>query len=308
MAPPTHSPLYAHSYNALLDLFRREAKAGEPLPGQAALAESCGASRTTVHRILRGLKRAGLVEQTDGKLWLARRPTTKDFLPEPRVLSRREEVERNLMEMLVQGRLKPGERFSELALARQHNVTTGTIREALLRMAPLGVFAKAARKQWEVALIDGQMINELMDIRTLVETFSLRQYFQQPARRRDLFSRVYTETRALAESARPDRTEFFRLDAELHRQILVSSGNRYLAEQFKFVAFPIQIQFVHSDFDADRQRLGLAEHLGILQAIVDDNGGAAVAALENHLRTARETLLRFEAARVKEQPKTAAPA
>ena len=79
---------------------------------------------------------------------------------QPRNLSRREAVEQSLMQMLVQGRLRPGERFSELALARQHKVTTVTIREALLRLASLGVFTKVVRKQGEVTRIDAAAIKK----------------------------------------------------------------------------------------------------------------------------------------------------
>src|SRR5688572_4997055 len=117
------SPLYAHTHNSLLDLFRAEVAPEDRLPAQAELAQRSGASRTTVHRILRSLKKTGVVEEGDDGMRLARRPTQKDFLPQPRALSRREEVERSLIQMLIQGRLKPGERFSELALARQHDVT-----------------------------------------------------------------------------------------------------------------------------------------------------------------------------------------
>jgi GntR family transcriptional regulator, transcriptional activator for L-galactonate catabolism len=289
------SPVYAHTHNALLDLFRVDLRPEERLPVQAELAAKSGASRTTVHRILRSLKRAGVVSESADGMRLSRRPAQKDFLPQPRTLSRREEVEQSLMQMLVQGRLKPGERFSELALARQHNVTTGTIREALLRLAGLGVFTKSVRKQWEVSRIDSGIINELIDVRILIETYALRRYFVRGAPLREKFKVICEDTRKLAQSAQPDKQEFFRLDADLHRTILESGHNRYLAEQFRFISFPIQIQFLHQGFDADFQRLGLGQHLAILEAIVAGKETEALKLLEHHLEEARRTLLKFEA-------------
>jgi DNA-binding GntR family transcriptional regulator len=293
--PNPISPLYARTHNALLDFLRKDRTVDTLLPVQAELAEQFGASRTTVHRVLRSLKKTGLIDETADGIRLKRRPTQKDFLPQPRSLSRREEVEQSLIQMLVQGRLKPGERFSELALARQHEVTTGTVREALLRLAGLGVFKKSERKQWEVAKVDAEMINELADIRTLIELYALKRYFRRRPRASERFVRIYEATRKLAASRESDREAFFRLDAELHRAILESGHNRYLADQFRFTSFPIQIQFLHSAFDAELQGIGLAQHLAILDAIVKGDEKEALRQLENHLEEARHTLLKFEA-------------
>jgi DNA-binding GntR family transcriptional regulator len=123
------SSLNSHAHNTLLAFFTAELKIGQRLPAQEDLARRCGASRTTIHRILEMLKKARLLrlKKHDG-LFLARRPQRRDFLPQPNALSRREEVEQKLIDMLVRGQFHPGEFFSELALAKQCGVTTGTVR------------------------------------------------------------------------------------------------------------------------------------------------------------------------------------
>jgi DNA-binding GntR family transcriptional regulator len=288
------SPLYAHAQNALLRYFRAELTPGAELPAQAELAERCGASRTTIHRILRSFQEQRLIAKRNGTSVLLRRPAKADFLPQPQALSRREAVERSLMERLVAGRFRPGERFSELALAREHGVTTGTIREALLGMAHVGVFSKSARKQWTVAKIDSAMINELMDVRIMAERFALRGYFSAPPAGQDqIFARILAQTQEMADQPRRDRDAFFRLDRELHGAILGSAQNRYLAEQMRYVSFPIQLQLLHQGFDRDLQALGTTQHLALLQAIVAGDEPAAVRRLEDHLEVARRTLLGF---------------
>jgi len=289
------SPVYAHTHNALLSFLREKLPPGDPLPVQAELAVISGASRTTIHRILRSLKKSGLLEGAGGGMRLARRPLNKDFLPQPQLLSRREHVEKSLMNMLIEGRLRPGERFSELALARQHDVTTGTIREALLRLSHLGVLHKSERKQWTVARIDAEMINELMDVRILIETYALKNYFRkgEPAQRVE-FLRIQAETQQLADAAQADREKFFQLDTQLHNAILESAHNRYLTSNFQFTSFPIQIQFLHHDFDGTLQRIGLNEHLARLAAISAGDRARSLELLEDHLETARQTLLKFE--------------
>ena len=214
-------------------------------------------------------------------------------MPEPKSLSRRDSVEQDIIKKLLTGELKPGDRFSELSLARAQRVTTGTIREALLRLSGLGIFMKPVRKQWQVTQIDVPMFNELMDLRVLLESFALSRYFQQKNRSREPFSGLLIEMKRLARNKRALRNDFFRLDRELHRAILEAGGNRYLAEHFQFISFPIQIQFLHRSFSPNLLQLGLAQHLALLEAIVEDKEENALVQLEIHLQSARQVLLSF---------------
>jgi DNA-binding GntR family transcriptional regulator len=287
------SPVYAHTYNTLLSLLN-ELSVGDRLPVQSALAERCRASRTTIHHALHALRQELLIGGEQEGVRLLRKPRKKDFLPEPRSLSRRDEVEEGILEMLIAGRLKPGTRFSELALARTYGVTTGTIREALLRLARLGVFAKSERKQWKVTDFNADLVNEMMDLRILIECYAMKRYFCQPERSAKPFARLLSEMRKLAGKKQKVRDDFFRLDRELHHAILVAGRNRFLVEHFQFVSFPIQIQFLHHNFDRALLQLGLDQHIALLEAILADDKKAAVARLEEHLQEARKTLLHFQ--------------
>lgn len=286
--------LSSYAYNALLAFFDADLKIGQRVPVQQDLARRCGASRTTIHRILLILKRAGLLRQKKrGGLFLARRPKRKDFLPQPSALSRREEVEQSLIRMLVGGHFNPGEFFSELALARQHGVTTGTVREALLGLARLGVFTKQARRQWQVVRIGPEIINELMDLRILLELFALDRLMSRKddKSRCGIFLKIQRRMQKLDRSGKLNHGDFFHLDRELHKTILESADNRYVVTYSQHVSFPIQLQFLHQAFDETLLRLGLAQHLSILDAITAHDKRAALAQLKTHLETARQTLL-----------------
>jgi DNA-binding GntR family transcriptional regulator len=285
------SPVYARAHNRLLLLLSQEIPLGGRLPVQTKLAERCGASRTTIHHLLGNLQKLGLVS-AERNLRLLRLPLKKDFLPEPRILSRREEVEQAIMTMLVEGRLKPGARFSELGLARTHGVTTGTIREALLRLARLGVFTKSDRKQWQVAKIDEAMLNEMMDLRGVYELFALTRYFQID-RSPGPFVRLLAEMKKLARMDPIPRDAFFRLDRDLHRTILTAAQNRYLGANFQFLSFPLHFQLLHHGFGPKLLRKGLLEHLALLRAIVAGDRKRSLISLKKHLETARHTLLGF---------------
>jgi len=164
----TAAPIHSHCYNMILSLLEREVAVGERLPVQTELAVRCQASQATISRALRELKKTGLVAEDGEGLCLRRKPGAKHAQPPPSSLSRRDEVERRILAMLTAGELNPGMTFSELALARKFGVTTGTVREALLRLARLGIFTKPARRRWQFARLNEESINHLMDLRMLI--------------------------------------------------------------------------------------------------------------------------------------------
>jgi DNA-binding GntR family transcriptional regulator len=292
----TNPPVYARAQNALLKILRSEVSVGKPIPIQDELAKRLDTSRTTVHRILQTFKKSGLLTMYGGELVLKRPVKKKEFLPEPSALSRREMVERSLIEKLVRQQMRPGDRFSELALAREYKVTTVTIREALLSLAHLGVFSKTARKQWTVIAVDAQMINELMDLRILIETFALGRYFQNPAAMREEFIEIQKKMQecAAAINKRPfvAPKDFLELDKQFHNLILGAGRNRYLVEEMQFIYFPMHSQFVrHREWEERRFVLALTEHNAILDAIVAGNQAEALNLLQAHLENSRKRWL-----------------
>lgn len=284
--------LYAHAHNALL-AYLKQSKIREKLPSQAELARVCKVSVTTIHRILRTLRQGDLLKAVPEGLILRRHPRKKDFLPEPPALSRRDEVEQTLIEQLVSGKFKAGESFSELSLAREHGVTTGTIREVLLSLTRLGIFTKQARKQWRMIEVDEKIVNELMNLRILMETFGLRCYFSGPpdSELADEFRRIYAEMLVASRRARPAVQEFVRLDRELHQTILLAARNRFLMDYSRYISFPIQFQFLRRAFDAELMGQGAEEHLRLLKAINARDEDKALRYLVDHLEHSRATLL-----------------
>lgn len=290
--PASRSRIYTHSYNSIVELLRNDLAVGDKLPVQVELARRCNASQGTISTVVRALRRNGLVGKGESGQVLLRKPKQEHFLPAVQILSRRESVERGVVEMLLTGELKPGTFISELALARKFKVTTGTVREAMLHLGRLGVFRKSARKQWHFARLNEKEINELMDLRVMIETYSLRRYMQGG----DAGDPVFAELLRQAEAASrgPFASENTQLDWGLHRAILATGGNKRLLEHFEFASFATQIQWLHYRDLTDSVRIrevAASEHLNLLKAIVARDTALALQLLEAHLGTARRNLL-----------------
>lgn len=292
MSSVTRSRIYTHSYNSIVELLRTDLAVGDKLPVQVELARRCNASQGTISTVVRALRRNGLVGKGNSGQVLLRKPKQEHFLPAVQLLSRRESVERGVVEMLLAGELKPGTFISELALARQFKVTTGTVREAMLHLGRLGVFRKSARKQWHFARLNPEEINELMDLRVMIETYSLRRYLQRGEADDHVFAEMLPQAEAVARG--PFTSPNTQLDWGLHRAILAGGGNKRLLEHFEFASFATQIQWLHYQNiagSAEIRETAAAQHLELLKAILARDTRLAPQLLEAHLETARRNLL-----------------
>jgi DNA-binding GntR family transcriptional regulator len=290
-ASKLHSRIYTRSYNAIVGLLRSDLRVGERVPVQMELARRFNASQGTISCVMRELRKAGLVGRSKDQAGqvLLRKPGLSHLLPAPQDVSRREIVERGVVDMLLAGTLRPGAYFSELALARHFKVTTGTVREAMLHLGRLGVFTKAARKRWHFVELNREDLDDLMDLRLMIETYSLRRYFRRRAWNDPLFADLLGKMEGLGRNNPP--VQF--IDWELHRAILRAGGNRHLVEHFQFAAFTTQVQWIRNrekSVSARMPEIATNEHIRLLKAILAHDEKASLAWLTRHLETARRNL------------------
>lgn len=110
--------------------------------------------------------------------------------------------------------------------------------------------------------------------------------------------RHLTEARGLAEGMREaaDWAEYEKLDARLHELIAMASGNPLLAELHRIVN-AVRVSVVWSKLELPRggppaDYHSFAEHDEIIAALESRDRWAAHAAMRNHLKSVRATLLK----------------
>ena len=135
--------VFKRTYNsALHHMASLELKVG--LPSENALAARLGTSRTTLRKILTAMKENHLIRGEASQWTVARKPKTADFFPESETVATSVQVEKKFMEWMMRGDRKEGDIVNGLELARQFNVSTGTIREYLNRFGRFGLIERAA--------------------------------------------------------------------------------------------------------------------------------------------------------------------
>lgn len=296
---PLPSPLVRRTANGLLDVIGT-LTLGDPLPAETELATNLSVSRSPVRAALEILVRRGVLRRDGSRSIVVRQPAARDrFADDDAPVSKGESFERFFLDKLHRGELGAGARFSELELAREFKLTTVTVREGLLRYARFGLIHKEPRHQWRVVEFDERMVDELFDLRELLEQAALAKALALPADhplRAELADILAEHRRFAAGRAKPvDR--FLALDDRLHRTLFQAAANRYLDGMYAMVSLLIHFQLRRDDpVGARGMDLGLAQHPPLLEAILANDGPRARAEMSTHLASSR-MIMKLAAAR-----------
>ncbi len=287
------SPLVTKVTTALLDDLR-SSRPGARLPSENAVAAGHGVSRTTVRAAFECLRGVGLVATDDRVRRLARRVSATDYPPSSEeAIPKDQAARRHLLDALADGSIRPGDTIGERAVARALGCSTAPVREAFLVLSAMGLFRKDDSRQWKAAALDERQARELTELRQLLEGHGLRKLLDAPPAARPLarLRELRTITSALADAPEPRSERIIDTDIALHRLILEASGNRLIVERNRFIYALIEFQLRNPRFTVERGRLGLRQHLRIIDAILAADPTAAGDALRHHLDSALETLL-----------------
>jgi DNA-binding GntR family transcriptional regulator len=293
--PSSPSPLVLKVRHLLLEQLAR-LHPGDRVPLETEIGAQCAVSRTTVRKALQSLEDDGIITRRDSQRVLVRAIRASDQIKLlPVHLPKDQEVARWLLGQVGQGKIRPGQRFSERAIARQLNCSCAPVREALLSLSPLGLFHKDNRRQWQALSPTHKLIRELTEMRLLVEDYGLAKLLEPevlPHYRPDLKD-LRRHTQQLLSPQDFDGAEFLKADIGFHQLLLKATDNELLAKRHQFIYAMIEFQLQNADFTSDRARLGLTQHLHLIDAILQGRNTDAHAALKDHLLTAQQTLLQL---------------
>lgn len=195
-----------------------------------------------------------------------------------------------LREAITDGRLAPGTRLREVALARQLGVSPTPVREALRRLEHEGLVTATSHRGAIVADVSAETMADLYELHEVLETFAVRRAAERGPHDLAPVEAVVEEIAASLELA--DQVEFNRLDLHFHRLLNELSGNAQIAEMAEQTHRRIQAARVRLDIHLpDRPRQSQAQHRALLDAI--DRGDAAEAErlARAHIRAVREPVL-----------------
>lgn len=213
---------------------------------------------------------------------------------------RRQAIVESLLSEIFQGAIDAGQHLVTQDIADRFGVSHTPVREALAAMAGIGIIDLVPNRGAIVRRISHREVREICQVRRALECEAVRSACGRIDRAE--LAELATDFRRLLK-ARPASAEQLldrakALDSRLHDLIAARCGNSFLAAELGrlkllFRAFR-DVAYIQYRIDDDRERLleEAQQHLGILEALLAGDRGAAVRAMSRHIRSGLKYWLR----------------
>lgn len=198
-------------------------------------------------------------------------------------LSLPQQIAKVIAEEIVERELPFGERLPELDLAGRFGTSRAPIREALYILAQEGLVERTPRRGAVVRRFDRREIEELYQVRALLEGLALEHAFNEPddARRTALVSALELAVRRMKD-ARKEMKRYHALNFELHKTILEVAGRELLLNLYRQIEGPLKVFLRLSLETPGAVAISLVEHEKLLDAIRECDLKLASDILANH--------------------------
>lgn len=201
-----------------------------------------------------------------------------------------------LVRGITDGRYEPDSWLREAEVAAAIGVSRTPVREVLNRLEAEGFVRIHRNRGAQVIGWTAQDLDDLYDLRVLLEGYAIRRVAAQPDAvdfegLRALCSKT---ERMLADDNGSGREEMGRLSIEFHRKLYEGSGNRQLAAMLPPL---LSTRFAREAFEhhtvADLER-AFAQHREMIEAITAGDPVWAEGIMTAHLRAGRTSLVPME--------------
>lgn len=199
-----------------------------------------------------------------------------------------------LRESIVKGDLKPGQVFTEMALAKELRISRTPVREALLELANQGLIQYLPRRGVMVTDYGRQDVIEVFEVRLALEVFAAERLAgmdPQPNLTK-LDEALDLQKEALTRSRKAD---LIRIDRKFHVLICELGGNQRLLTIFKSLRDIVQVMSLGALIKAGREEEVIEEHQRIVAAIRAQDVPATRLSMTEHLEASKSAVLeRFD--------------
>ena len=206
---------------------------------------------------------------------------------------RRAEALRDELEQdIVTGTLRPGERLDEQSLAARFGVSRTPIREALMQLAAAGLVTLQQRRGAFVASLSLKEIIERFEVMATLEgacgALAARRITDEE--RQELLE---AHEACVAQAAEGNSDAYYYANERFHQVIYGACHNAFLAEQARQLHGRLKPYRRLQLRARSRVASSLAEHQGVIDAILAGEGSKAELLLKDHVLIQGERLSDF---------------
>ena len=176
------------------------------------------------------------------------------------------QIHASLSERVLGLQYPPGHRLTEEALCAEFGVSRSPVREALGMLVENGLIDKKARHGYTVRRLDLREIEELYDVRLVLEVAVIERLCATGMGEAELV-RLERYWRGLYEALPAMAAHLADSDEEFHATLARSAGNGVLEQMLRFVDKRIHFVRLADITSPERLKITCLDHLSILAAI-----------------------------------------
>ena len=199
-----------------------------------------------------------------------------------------------LKKKILERELKPGDKVQVDEVAGQLGVSRTPVKDALNRLALEGLVEKVARRGTFVSTMSAKDVDDLFDLRLLMESFAAEQVLDKD--KVDSFLAEMATCMAnidkIAQSDDPDYDAYMTWNRDLHQFLVMLADNNRLLQMYESLNIPIQVARVHYLHSVESVTHTQQEHQAIYQAFENRDLEQVKRAIATHINSVRNAVLR----------------
>ncbi len=209
-----------------------------------------------------------------------------------RAPTRSSELREQLEQMILDGRLAPGERLDEMELARTFGLSRTPVREAIKALLAIGLAETRGRQGTHVAILSIPALIEMFDVMAALEGLCARFAARRatPAERaamREIHKELITAYEA------GDPVAFYKVNQQFHDLLYDAAHTHFIADQAIQLRRRIGAYRMRATYQPGRMLSTLGEHVRIMDAIDAGDPEEARKAASEHVQLLGDQLTDF---------------
>lgn len=196
-----------------------------------------------------------------------------------------------IREMILEGVFQPGDHLSEEQLSTAIGVSRTPIRDALRRLEGDYFVSIRANRGARVRGWDAEDIEDLFQLRAIIEGFAARRAAERANRQQILvlFDQINRIDAALSQKPKPDIDAFLEANNLFHRVVCEASGNGRLSDMVDSLVAQAVVVRTAKGYSIDDLRRSNFHHKEMADAIAAGDGDLAETVMKTHILTAGNT-------------------
>ncbi|MFJ4029364.1 GntR family transcriptional regulator [Paenarthrobacter sp. NPDC089989] len=208
--------------------------------------------------------------------------------------SGRDKAYTHLRESVLTDPQMQGQFINETDLAAELGISRTPVREALMLLVSEGLVELIPQRGAYVPAISGREISELMELRSILESYASRLVIAEGRVPAEKMQATLGLQAAVPHNDDPESARhFLRLGTLFHQQLMDAAGNDLISRTYSNLHVRQTLAGVSAACRATGRRQAVcSEHQEILDALVSGDVVQAQKAIDEHLASTRDNLLR----------------